>query len=142
MAASSEYEPWILLWAAAYMLDLPTRSCLSSSSLTGLPKGTEVQVLVVQGPVPLMTPSAVTLCFLCPLILYTLGKLAAVDESAGIHLISCKRSQILMDAWMSKQCDWQQLKVSEQMHCHGPVFGVGCAVVIKLEESEKHTSCL
>lgn len=78
MMAFSECEQWIPLGSAIYILDLPAWSCLFSAGHTSLSRGTEVQGLVVQGPVALMSLSAATLCFLCPLILYTLGKFATV----------------------------------------------------------------
>lgn len=78
MVAFSRYEQWILLGSLICILDLPAWGRLSSAGLTSLSRGTEVQVLVVQGPVALMSLSAVTLRFLCPLILYTQGKLTTV----------------------------------------------------------------
>lgn len=89
--AFSYSEQRILCGSVVYLLDVPARSCLSLADLASLSRGTEIQVLVVQGPSALMALSAAALCFLCPLILYTPGKFAAVQESAGIRLISCQR---------------------------------------------------
>lgn len=90
MAAFS-HEQWILLESVVCLLDLPARSCLSLADLACLSRGTEIQVVVVQGPLAVMPLSAATLCFLCPLILYTPGKFSAVQESAGIRLVICQR---------------------------------------------------
>lgn len=78
IVAFSAYERWILLGAAVYILDLPAWGCLSLTGFTSLSRRTEVQFLVFQGPVALMSLSAATLCFLCQLILYTLGEFATV----------------------------------------------------------------
>ena len=80
-------NPWVY---KVTVLDLPARSSLSLDDLTSLYGGAEARVPAVQAHLALIPWSAATLCFLGPLIFYTLGKFATGQEFARVCLISCK----------------------------------------------------
>lgn len=125
-------EVWVMTsWVyKVSVLDLPAWSFLSLDDLTFLSRSTGAQLPVVQEPLALIPRSAVTLCFLGPLILYTLGKFTTGQEFAGICLISCKKQNRFSRMHECLSSGTGKTKARDQIYLLSPHFGVGCTVVI------------